>query len=189
MNDDFGIVSARAASRAKYDRHRWIAPQDRVYATPLPNDTLAVAKAKAAKIEAENKTLIAEIAELKATNSALLAQIGTQPVAARISIFAVQDAFIRAYAEAGGEVDGRPYAMTDFLTQRRGRPVSWPRHVCMALVRRLCGQSYPDIGREFGMKDHTSVVAAVKRTPHHLQEDPRLMAAHNAVLAAFQVTK
>jgi chromosomal replication initiator protein len=51
----------------------------------------------------------------------------------------------------------------DLLSERRTRAVARPRHVAMYLAKQLTTRSYPDIGRRFGGRDHTTVLHAVKR--------------------------
>jgi chromosomal replication initiator protein len=46
----------------------------------------------------------------------------------------------------------------------RTRRVSWPRQVAMYLARELTDHSLPAIGREFGGRDHTTVLHACKKT-------------------------
>jgi chromosomal replication initiator protein len=51
----------------------------------------------------------------------------------------------------------------DLLSERRTRAVARPRHMAMYLAKQLTTRSYPDIGRRFGGRDHTTVLHAVKR--------------------------
>lgn len=52
------------------------------------------------------------------------------------------------------------YALTSKL---RGSERAKARHVAMYLVRLLIKSSYPQIGRDFGGFDHTSVIHAFRR--------------------------
>ena len=52
---------------------------------------------------------------------------------------------------------------SDLLCERRTRAVARPRHVAMYLAKTLTTRSYPDIGRRFGGRDHTTVLHAVRR--------------------------
>lgn len=53
--------------------------------------------------------------------------------------------------------------LSDLLSARRARQVARPRQVAMYLAKRLTAKSLPDIGRNFGGRDHTTVMHAVKR--------------------------
>ncbi len=63
---------------------------------------------------------------------------------------------------------------SDLLCERRTRAVARPRHVAMYLAKQLTTRSYPDIGRRFGGRDHTTVLHAVKRIEALKAEDPTL---------------
>ncbi len=104
-------------------------------------------------------------------------------------IAAVQHVFLGLLRAAGYQIEGQPYGLMEMRCERRSRLHSWPRQVCMDLVRRLTPASYPAIGQAFGGKDHTTVMCAIKRTPHHLATNPLLAEAHAKVLALFEAQK
>ena len=56
-------------------------------------------------------------------------------------------------------------------TARRSRDVARPRQVAMYLVKRLTSRSFPDIGKNFGGRDHTTVMHAVKNIEKLIQTD------------------
>ena len=64
----------------------------------------------------------------------------------------------------------------DLLCERRTRAVARPRHVAMYLAKSLTTRSYPDIGRRFGGRDHTTVLHAVRRIETLKGEDAALAA-------------
>lgn len=45
----------------------------------------------------------------------------------------------------------------------RCRTQTMPRHIAMFIARRLTGESYPDIGRWFGGRHHTTVISACRK--------------------------
>jgi len=51
----------------------------------------------------------------------------------------------------------------DLLSYRRMKSVVVPRQIAMALSKRLTKKSLPEIGRQFGGKDHTTVLHAVRK--------------------------
>jgi chromosomal replication initiator protein len=59
----------------------------------------------------------------------------------------------------------------ELLSSSRAARVAWPRQVAMYLTRELTGQSLPAIGRDFGGRDHTTVMHACKRTAARLGGD------------------
>ena len=64
----------------------------------------------------------------------------------------------------------------DLLSERRTRAVARPRQTAMYLAKQLTTRSYPDIGRRFGGRDHTTVLHAVKRIEELKAEDPGIAA-------------
>jgi chromosomal replication initiator protein len=65
----------------------------------------------------------------------------------------------------------------ELVSTARSTRVTWPRQAAMYLARELTSQSLPAIGREFGGRDHTTVLHALKRTEKHIHEDPSLRVA------------
>ncbi|HEX3510714.1 MAG TPA: chromosomal replication initiator protein DnaA [Solirubrobacteraceae bacterium] len=52
---------------------------------------------------------------------------------------------------------------SELLSAGRSARLAWPRQLAMYLARELTGESLPAIGREFGNRDHTTVMHACKR--------------------------
>jgi chromosomal replication initiator protein len=59
----------------------------------------------------------------------------------------------------------------DLLSSSRSPRVAWPRQLAMYLARELTGRSLPAIGRDFGGRDHTTVLHACRRTAARLEDD------------------
>jgi chromosomal replication initiator protein len=53
--------------------------------------------------------------------------------------------------------------MADILSPRRVRSIARPRQIAMFLAKRLTSKSLPEIGKQFGGRDHTTVIHAVKK--------------------------
>ena len=51
----------------------------------------------------------------------------------------------------------------DFKIQRKTSDISFPRQIAMYLSKQLTGLSLKDIGKEFGGKDHSTVIYAIKK--------------------------
>ena len=52
----------------------------------------------------------------------------------------------------------------------RRRPLVDARQIAMYVTRNLTDLSYPEIGRAFGNRDHTTVIHAVRKIEHHMTE-------------------
>jgi chromosomal replication initiator protein len=59
----------------------------------------------------------------------------------------------------------------EMLSSARTARIAWPRQVAMYLARELTGESLPAIGREFGGRDHTTVLHAWRRTTARIASD------------------
>ncbi|HYF22111.1 MAG TPA: chromosomal replication initiator protein DnaA [Caulobacteraceae bacterium] len=62
----------------------------------------------------------------------------------------------------------------DLLSERRTRAVARPRQVAMYLCKQHTTRSYPDIGRRFGGRDHTTVLHAVKKIDELMGKDEQI---------------
>ncbi|MDR2381001.1 MAG: chromosomal replication initiator protein DnaA [Bifidobacteriaceae bacterium] len=60
----------------------------------------------------------------------------------------------------------------DICGPSRRPQFAYPRHVAMYLCRELTELSLPVIGREFGGRDHTTVINALKKIAKQLPQDP-----------------
>ena len=59
----------------------------------------------------------------------------------------------------------------ELCSQRRSQDVAYPRHVAMYLSRELTDSSLPKIGKEFGNRDHTTVLHANAKITRMISED------------------
>ncbi len=69
----------------------------------------------------------------------------------------------------------------DLLCERRTRAIARPRQMAMYLAKTLTTRSYPDIGRRFGGRDHTTVLHAVRRIEELKAEDASMVADIEAI--------
>ena len=67
--------------------------------------------------------------------------------------------------------------MKELLSDRRHRGVSLPRMVAMYVTRERLKLSYPDIGRRFGGKDHTTVISGYRKIQGLLETDEQVQRA------------
>jgi chromosomal replication initiator protein len=108
----------------------------------------------------------------------------------RLATITVEEAetFLRSHLQRGGDrkvtVDEIQKAVAehyllkqaDLLSERRTRAVARPRQLAMYLAKNLTTRSYPDIGRRFGNRDHTTVLHAVRRIEQLKGEDASIAA-------------
>jgi chromosomal replication initiator protein len=64
--------------------------------------------------------------------------------------------------------------VTDMDSQRRNRSIARPRQIAMALAKELTNHSLPEIGEEFGGRDHTTVLHAIRKVAELRDSDPKL---------------
>jgi chromosomal replication initiator protein len=60
----------------------------------------------------------------------------------------------------------------DLESPNRSRSIVRPRQIAMFLARLLTPRSYPEIGRRFGNRDHTTVMHAVETIQRLTSMDP-----------------
>ena len=61
--------------------------------------------------------------------------------------------------------------LDELVSPRRSQSVAYPRQVAMYLSRELTDSSLPKIGREFGNRDHTTVMHATQKITRLIRED------------------
>lgn len=69
---------------------------------------------------------------------------------------------------------GVPYA--DLIGPRRFKPIVRHRQLAMYLAKQFTTASFPEIGRRFGDRDHTTAMHACRVIPGILDRDPQLFA-------------
>jgi chromosomal replication initiator protein len=69
----------------------------------------------------------------------------------------------------------------ELLSSGRSGRVAWPRQVAMYLAREHTGATLPAIGREFGGRNHTTVMYACRRAAERVATDPAAQAAVKAL--------
>lgn len=62
-------------------------------------------------------------------------------------------------------------SVEELKSRNNSRPIAFPRQVAMYLCKRLTKNSYPDIGREFGGKHHTTVMHAFEKIENLAKSD------------------
>jgi chromosomal replication initiator protein len=70
----------------------------------------------------------------------------------------------------------------ELISSSRTARVAWPRQVAMYLARELTDASLPAIGRQFGERDHTTVMHACRRAASRIAEDNSSRRAVDSVI-------
>jgi chromosomal replication initiator protein len=75
----------------------------------------------------------------------------------------------------------------DLRARTRTKAVAFPRQVAMYIARQLTSDSFADIGRGFGGKDHTTVLHAVNKIEGLLQEDPKFRKTIDHIISTIRI--
>ncbi len=90
------------------------------------------------------------------------------------------DAIIKAVASQFG------IRSSDIKGKRRTRNISIPRQVAMYIARQYTEDSFPELGRKFGGKDHTTVLAACRRMEKEIAADSDIADSIRIIEQLFQ---
>jgi chromosomal replication initiator protein len=71
---------------------------------------------------------------------------------------------------------------SDLLSSKRSRTIARPRQVAMALAKELTNHSLPEIGENFGGRDHTTVLYATRKVAELRDSDHRFNDDYQALL-------
>ena len=74
----------------------------------------------------------------------------------------------------------------ELKAKRRTKAVVMPRQIAMYLCREIVGMSYPDIGKHFGGKDHTTVIHACRRIEKQGEADGSLRQMLDRMIQHFK---
>jgi chromosomal replication initiator protein len=72
--------------------------------------------------------------------------------------------------------------VSDIKSKRRTRDISVPRQIAMFLCREHTKSSLPEIGRQFGGKDHTTVIFSYKKISKIVKENKELEASIREII-------
>jgi chromosomal replication initiator protein len=76
----------------------------------------------------------------------------------------------------------------ELLSPSRAARVSWPRQIAMYLARELTGESLPAIGRQFGGRDHTTVLHAHRRIAARIAGDTTAHEVVDSLMTALRTS-
>ena len=72
--------------------------------------------------------------------------------------------------------------VADIKSKRRTRDISVPRQIAMFICREHTKSSLPEIGRQFGGKDHTTVIFSYKKISNLIKENEELKASVQEII-------
>ena len=76
--------------------------------------------------------------------------------------------------------------VSDIKSKRRTRDISVPRQIAMFLCREHTKSSLPEIGRQFGGKDHTTVLFSYKKISNLIKENNELKASIQEIVGLIE---
>ena len=91
----------------------------------------------------------------------VLKDVFPQGEAAEVSIQRIQETVSERFGLSLNELSG----------EKRSQNIVYPRQVAMYLSRELTDSSLPKIGKEFGGRDHTTVIHATSKIARMIRED------------------
>lgn len=93
-----------------------------------------------------------------------LRDIFSQPAGGSITIERIQKVVAEHYN----------ISLSDIKSNKRNKKFTIPRHIAIYISRELGDYSYPEIGEEFGGRDHTTIMASYNKISNQLKTDSML---------------
>jgi chromosomal replication initiator protein len=76
--------------------------------------------------------------------------------------------------------------VSDMKAKSNAKPIAFPRQVAMYLCRKLTGLSYPEIGRLFNDKHHSTVMHSVEKIERLTEDDPNFRKVIESFLQRYR---
>jgi len=76
--------------------------------------------------------------------------------------------------------------VSDLKSKKRKKTIAFPRQIAMYLSRELTGDSFPEIGRKFGGKDHSTVIHANNKIAALIKTDPYTKNTVDALVSSLK---
>lgn len=73
----------------------------------------------------------------------------------------------------------------DLESSKRSKEIVLPRHIAMYLCREAAGMSYKQIGKEFGKRNHTTVMSACEKMAKELQGNQELRCIMDRIIEKY----
>ena len=71
--------------------------------------------------------------------------------------------------------------ISDLTSKSRSRNVARPRQIAMYLAKNFTTESFPKIGKEFGGKNHATVIHSVKLVENLMKDDHKVLEEVKAI--------
>ncbi len=129
------------------------------------------------------KTIISNIRELEGALNRIIAfsSLANRPVSVELANEALKDLISRdkpkvITAEYIQEVVAGHFNLKpeDFKSAKRTRAIAFPRQIAMYLSRKLTDLSLPNIGKQFGGRDHTTIIHGYEKIAKQMKTDIEL---------------
>ena len=144
-----------------------------MYNLNIPEDVIELI---ATKIKTNVRELEGTIKKLKAFN-ALEGQTPTIALAKNAMEAVIRENTIAAVTPAS-IIDqvSRYYniSIEDIKSDKRNTDIVTSRQMAMYIIRKMTDLSLPDIGKEMGGKNHTTVLYSIKRLEEAMKQDPKV---------------
>ncbi|WKZ57805.1 MAG: chromosomal replication initiator protein DnaA [Bdellovibrionota bacterium] len=140
--------------------------------SPLPED---VAHFIAERVSSNVRELEGAFTRLHAASS-----LQRQPITLPFATSVLKPLFAPVASQLGVDDIKRVVAqrftikVSDMISKRRTKNLSFPRHIAMYLCRKHTTMSYPEIGNCFGGRDHSSVIHAANVVANKISRDDEL---------------
>lgn len=146
---------------------------------PLADD---VAVLLAQTVKSNVRELEGTLIRLAAKSSLLGRSIDLEFARGEIAIVSPRRPDVRTVDEILRAVCGHfRVTNSDLLSKDRHKSVAFARQVAMYLCRQRLKCSFPELGRAFGNRDHTTVMSAVRRVEELRSRDPQVNAHLEAI--------
>jgi chromosomal replication initiator protein len=137
---------------------------------PVPDEvTSFIAKVIPSNIRELEGALIRVVAYGSLTGSPITIDLAAEVLKSAVAHAPLQRITIAKIKETVASAHG--ITVKEMDNGRRDMHLSAPRQIAMYLARELTNSSLPQIARDFGKKDHTTVMHATKRVKERLERD------------------
>ena len=76
--------------------------------------------------------------------------------------------------------------LSDMRAKKRSKAIAYPRQIAMYLTRQLTDYSLPEIGDQFGGRDHTTVIHACDKVEEDIKSKEGLRATIDRLISSIK---